>query len=63
MAHIEKILSVVKRGGYYVTTALVDQDEYTGWSVAADEYKVGDNVQIFYDDRYDKAKMRKAKND
>ena len=63
MAVITEILSVVRVDGdqpYYITTALVNGDEYTGWSEAEKFYEVGDNVQIFYDDRYDKPKMKKG---
>jgi len=65
MAKIEKITNVERKQAqgdtYYVTTAIVDGDECTGYSKYADEYKIGEVVEKFYDDRYDKAKMRKKK--
>jgi len=60
MAVVEQIISVEKHDGYYITLALVGDEEYSGWSRKPDEYQVGDKVEVFYDDRYDKPKMRKS---
>lgn len=61
MAKIEEILSVVQKRDhrgklYYVTTALVDGDECSGWG---NEYKVGEEVSKYYDRRYQRATMIK----
>jgi len=60
VAKIEKILAVewrVKNDGtkYPVTIAIVSGDECEGWG---DRYRVGDGVEKFFDDRYNRAKFR-----
>jgi hypothetical protein len=60
---IEKILSVDKRTDtkgkdYFITTAIVDGDECEGYGK---DFKVGDKVMAFFDERYNKAKMQKNK--
>jgi len=63
MAVIKKIISVEKKQAqgdtYYMTTALVNGDEVTGWSKHFDDYEVGESVEVFYHDKYDRPKMRK----
>ena len=55
---IEKILSKVDKGKGWVITALVDGEEVSGWQGRyGDEFKVGDEVSYYFDDRYNKAKM------
>ncbi len=59
---IKEIVSVEKRlkkeEPYYITTAILsDGEEVTGYGK---DFQVGDHVQAFFDDKYDKAKMRKS---
>jgi hypothetical protein len=64
MAKIESILSIERKTAqgdvYYVTTAIVDGDECTGWSKYPEDYQVGEKVEKFFDDKHNKAKMRKT---
>jgi hypothetical protein len=56
MSVIVKIISVEKKGGLVITTALLDsQDKVTG----VGEYSVGEEVNSFFHDQYNKAKMYK----
>lgn len=66
MTRITEIVSVIryldkKQSPYYRTIALTDHpvaDEVVGYGRA---FRVGDVVQVFFDDKYHVAKMRKNK--
>ena len=58
MAVITEILSVVRVDGdqpYYITTALVDGDECSGWG----KYEVGEEVEKFFDEKHNHGTMYK----
>ena len=61
-AKIEGIISVVpstnKKG--YIITALADQEELSAWTQNKDDFKVGDIVSTYFDDKWNKSKMEKA---
>lgn len=60
MRTIVKILLVEDKGEYFITHALLDnQNEVRGWSKTKDFYKVGDKVESFFHEEWDQAKMRK----
>lgn len=62
MKTIEEILSVTKifkdNQPHYITIArLDDQDEYRGYASSEDEFKVGDKVEAFFNEKWDYAQM------
>lgn len=61
MRKIEKILTVEKRdkagAPFYITTAICGGDEVTGYSLAKEEFQVGQEVMVGFDDRWHTAKM------
>lgn len=58
----EKKLMSASGEPYYSTVALVSgDDEVTGWASEKGEYRVGDKVEVFFHDQYNRAKMRKGK--
>lgn len=58
----EKKLMSASGEPYYSTVALVTgDDEVTGWASEKGEYQVGDRVEVFFHDQYNRAKMRKGK--
>jgi hypothetical protein len=69
MARIVKIVSVVKRedkrGVFFITTALLDSgDEVTGVTREGEDiFMVGEKVNAFFDDRYNRAKMKRLTSD
>lgn len=64
MKIIDEILFIEERKDkkdktYYRTHAIVDQVEVVGWSEDRDEYKVGDRVHTYPDDKWLVNKMEK----
>lgn len=59
---ITKILSIVEKPNYkgekgYLITVLADQDEATHWTTDKDKYKVGDPINVFFDDKWHSVKF------
>lgn len=66
MRVIENILSVERRekdGEKYYVTSIIDSqgDESTGFSRKPDEFKVGDRVEVWFDETYHRAKFQKSR--
>jgi len=64
MKQIEEIVTVAKHKDkdgkvYYRTHAIVNGNEVSGWSRDPKEFKVGDEVVYYFDDKWHTAKMEK----
>jgi len=66
MRQIVKIIKVQPVTNGFRTTALVwsegekDTDEVIGWSKDKNFYSIGDRVMVYFDEKWDKAMMRKT---
>lgn len=55
---VEKHLDPKDKSVYYRTFAMVGGDEVVGWSRKQKAYKVGDEVETFFDTQWNTAKMQ-----
>jgi hypothetical protein len=57
----EEKLQSKRKNFYYRTTAIVDGNEVVGYADIPNAYKLGDEVESFFDDKWHVAKMQLPK--